>query len=72
MDWAETTAWGYKKHLNFGIRFDLYQRFYGRLDVFVTKLSIEECPDYTMPTQTSSNFATAHFELFHSTQRDLF
>ena len=29
MDWAKTTARGYKKHLNFGIWCDLYYRFYG-------------------------------------------
>ena len=29
MDWAKTTARGYKKHLSFGIWCDLYQRFYG-------------------------------------------
>ena len=31
MDWAKTTARGYKKHLSFGIWCDLYQRFYGSL-----------------------------------------
>ena len=30
MDWAKTTARGYKKHLNFGIWGDLHKRFYGR------------------------------------------
>ena len=29
MDWAKTTAWGYRKHLSFGIWCDLYKRFYG-------------------------------------------
>ena len=29
MDWAKTTARGYKKDLSFGIWYDLYQRFYG-------------------------------------------
>ena len=29
MDWAKTTAWGYKKHLSFGIWCDLYKGFYG-------------------------------------------
>ena len=29
MDWAKTTARGYKKDLSFGIWCDLYQRFYG-------------------------------------------
>ena len=29
MDWAKTTARGYKKHWRFGIWCDLYQRFYG-------------------------------------------
>ena len=29
MDWAKTTAWGYKKYLSFGIWCDLYKRFYG-------------------------------------------
>ena len=28
MDWAMTTAWGYKKHLSFEISCDLYKRFY--------------------------------------------
>ena len=28
MDWAKTTARGYKKHLSLGIWCDLYQRFY--------------------------------------------
>ena len=28
MDWAKTTARGYKKHLSFGVRCDLYQKFY--------------------------------------------
>ena len=28
MDWAKTTAWGYKKYLGFGIWCDLYKRFY--------------------------------------------
>ena len=31
MDWANTTARGYKKHLCFGIWWDLYYSFYGRL-----------------------------------------
>ena len=30
MDWAKTTARGYKKQLKFGIWCDLYWRFYGR------------------------------------------
>ena len=29
LDWAKTTARGYKKHLSFGIWCDLCQRFYG-------------------------------------------
>ena len=29
MDWAKTTAWGYKKRLSFGFWCDLYKRFYG-------------------------------------------
>ena len=29
MDWVKTTARGHKKHFNFGIWCDLYQRFYG-------------------------------------------
>ena len=29
MDWAKTTARGYKKHLSLGIWCDLHQRFYG-------------------------------------------
>ena len=33
MDWAKTTARGYKKHLSFGIWCDLYKRFYGMFDV---------------------------------------
>ena len=31
MDWAKTTAWGYKKHLSFGIWCNLYKRFYGTM-----------------------------------------
>ena len=33
MDWAKTTARGYKKHLNFGIWCDLNYRFYGNSDI---------------------------------------
>ena len=29
MDWAKTTAREHKKHLNFEIWCDLYQKFYG-------------------------------------------
>ena len=35
MNWAKTTARGYKKHLSFGIWCDLYKRFYGSwLDIW--------------------------------------
>ena len=33
MDWAKSTAQGYKKHLNFGIWCDLYYMFYGSINL---------------------------------------
>ena len=51
MDWAKTTAHGYKKHLNFGIWCDLYYRFYGnharvenhKVSGNTSKLSLNSC-----------------------------
>ena len=42
MDLVKTTAMGYKKHLSFEIRCDLYYRFYGTL--WLTIHSLNEAP----------------------------
>ena len=50
MDWAKTTARGYKIHLSFGIWCDLYKRFYGTITAAAVDTICNYCRNEMMMT----------------------
>ena len=57
MDWAKTTAWGYKTHLSFGIWCDLYKRFYGMSSYQYRK---SHCGDNTVVRSSNLNHGDSY------------